>query len=241
MLRDLIRFISVLPEKYSFRKQVKALTGFSPGSVRLYRCALTHKSIIVSADSNHSCNNERLEFLGDAILSATVADYLYMAFPGCKEGFLTQMRSKLVSRDNLNNIANKMGLERLVLLNSDTTLTKKHIYGNALEALIGAIYIDKGFKKTKKFIIEKIISQHLDVDQMACEDRDFKSQIIQWGQKNKQEISFESYEITEDDNPRPLFVATIHIMDIPAGEGFGATKKEAQQLAARQALMNLPS
>ncbi len=147
----------------------------------------------------------------------------------------------MVSRHKLNAIAIKMGFDRIINLPGKAISTKKHIYGNALEAFIGAIYLDKGFSRSKQFIIEKILGNYLDLDQLVDEDSDFKSRIIQWGQKNKKQVSFENQELTGDGTPQPVFLAKIHITDLLAGEGTGATKKEAQQHAARQALENLPS
>ncbi|MGF1585219.1 MAG: ribonuclease III [Bacteroidales bacterium] len=242
MLNTLIYFIKTTAGRRNLlHNKIYSLTGYRPGSLDLYRSAFTHKSISSSEGGRGSHNNERLEYLGDAILSAVIADYLFTAYPNCKEGFLTQLRSKLVNRENLNRVAMSMGFDKLVRSHKNIVPTKKHIYGNALEALIGAMYLDQGYKKAKKFIIDRIISVHFDLDQLACQDNDFKSQIIQWGQKNKKEISFGSYELTGSDKPYPVFVATIHIMDMLAGEGHGPTKKQAQQHAARQALQNLPS
>ena len=242
MLNTLINFIYPSSAgKNNLKRKIRSFTGFRPGNIDLYKSALTHKSLNNTPAKDRRNDNERLEFLGDALLSAIIADYLFKLYPGCKEGFLTLMRSKMVNRENLNRVAILMGFDELVLIRKNGIPAKKHIYGNALEALIGAIYIDKGFNKTKQFIIKKIISLQPGLVQLACEERDFKSRIIQWGQKNKQEISFESYELNEAGKPEPVFVATIYIMDAPAGEGLGATKKEAQQDAARQALENLPS
>ncbi len=242
MVNTLISFIRIpflrIP---SLHRKIFALTGFRPGNIELYRCALTHKSVSNYSSYGQRINNERLEYLGDALLGAIIADYLFNVYHDSNEGFLTKMRAKLVNRDNLNQVAKKMGFDKLIILHNNAVPTKKNLYGNALEAIIGAIYIDKGFNKSKKFIIDKIIRTHFDLDQLEYEDRDFKSQIIQWGQKNKQVISFVSHETIEEVNNQPLFVSTIHIMDMPAGEGIGATKKEAQQHAARQALKNLPS
>jgi ribonuclease III len=223
--------------KTSLHREICALTGFYPGDIELYKNAFTHRSASVES-GNH---NERLEYLGDAILSAVIADYLFILYPDCKEGFLTQLRSKLVNRENLNKIAVSMGLNRLIRLHRNIIQTKKHIYGNALEALIGAVYLDKGYEVTKKFIVDRIIVSKFDLDHLACEDNDFKSQIIKWGQKNKQKISFGGHELMTENKTNSLFVATIHIMDMQAGKGLGTTKKQAQQLAAQQALENLPS
>ncbi len=223
--------------------QIRSLAGFRPGNIDLYRCALTHKSLAGASTGDQiiDTNNERLEYLGDAILSAIIADYLFSVYPACNEGFLTKMRSRIVSRSNLNKIALKMGFDKMIIAHTVAIPNKKHIYGNALEAFIGAVYMDKGFCSCKHFVIKKIFRPHLDLDRLECEDSDFKSQIIQWGKKNKQEVCFESYELSEENKSNPVFVATIRIMDMPAGEGFGSTKKEAQQLAARHALKNLSS
>jgi ribonuclease III len=224
--------------KTSLHHDVYALTGFYPVNIDLYKNAFTHRSVSATGLENH---NERLEYLGDAVLSAVIAGYLFLLYPDCKEGFLTQLRSKLVNRENLNKVAVSMGLDRLIRIHKSTIPTKKHIFGNALEALIGAVYLDKGYELTKKFIVDRIINDKFDLDHLACEDNDFKSQIIRWGQKHKQKISFGGHELLTEDKTRSLFVATIHIMDMPAGKGLGTTKKEAQQLAAQQALEDLSS
>ncbi len=241
MLNTLINYIKSFRNRTALQNKIRSIAGIKPVNIDLYKFALTHKSIGRHPSDFPGHNNERLEYLGDAILSAVIADYLFTFYPNYNEGFLTQMRSKLVSRENLNKIALKMGIDKLIMLNKHVIPAQKHIFGNALEAIIGAIYLDKGYRKTRKFIIKKIIRNQPDLDKIAYEERDFKSQIIQWGQKNKQEISFKSHEIIQKDKPQPAFVATIHIMDMLAGEGLGTTKKEAQQHAARQALKNLPS
>jgi ribonuclease III len=244
VLTPVIDFINIkVLRKSRFHGQVLKLTGLVPRNIDLYKCALTHKSLskATGEDKNITSNNERLEYLGDAILSAVIADYLFSVYPGCNEGLLTRMRSRMVSRQTLNYIAMKMGLDNMVMLQNKAIPTKKHIYGNALEAFIGAIYLDKGYMSTKKFIIEKIFGNYPGISQLELEDSDFKSRLIQWGQKNKQEVSFESHEIAGEDNPVPVFLATIRIMNMLAGEGLGSTKKEAQQHAASQALKNLPS
>lgn len=242
MLNSLIRlFYLSLFRKEGFHKKIQALTGYYPRNLKFYKSAFTHKSLNSIHTSGSRHDNERLEFLGDAILSAVIAEHLFTIFPECNEGFLTRMRSRLVNRENLNKIALEMGFDTLVHLHKNGAPNKKHVFGNALEAFIGAIYLDIGYQKTRAFITEKIIKPQKDLDQLACEEWDFKSRIIQWGQKNKQEVSFESYELSGTNKPEPLFVATIHIMNKVAGEGLGSTKKEAQQHAARQALENLPS
>lgn len=231
------------PDRQStaLHKNIFTITGFIPVNIDLYRCALTHRSHGSSLRRKKSFNNERLEYLGDAILSAVIADYLYTVYPSGREGILTKMRARLVNRRNLNSIAVKMGFDKLVVLSENSIPTRKHIYGNALEAFIGASFIDKGYDTTKKFIVKKIIGGFSGSFQEEYDDHDYKSRIIQWGQKNRKDISFESHEITEEESRNPQFIATIHIMNVPAGEGLGGTKKEAQQLAAREALLNLPA
>jgi len=241
VIHTLINYYRIVIRQSGFRKKIKSLTGFHPVKASLYICAFTHKSHKNPSNENYSGNNERLEYLGDAILGAVIADYIYKIYPDASEGFLTRLRSKLVNRENLNKIAVNMGIPGMLIIDEKTTLTKKNVFGNALEALIGAIYLDRGFSMTKKFIIGRIIKSHPDFERLAWEDSDFKSQIIQWAQKNRQEVSFESHEIFETNNQGPVFVATIHIMDNLAGKGSGTTKKEAQQHAARQALQNLAS
>jgi ribonuclease III len=244
VLARIIDFIILkVPRKSRFHDQILKLAGLVPRNIELYKCALTHKSLAKAncGPNTITHNNERLEYLGDAILSAVIADYLFSAYPGRNEGLLTRMRSRMVSRQTLNYIATKIGLDNMVMLHNKAIPTKKHIFGNALEAFIGAIYIDKGYISAKKFITEKILWNYPGINKLEYEDSDFKSQIIEWGQKNKQEISFESHEIAVKDNPVPVFLATIRIMNMLAGEGLGTTKKEAQQHAAGQALKNLPS
>jgi ribonuclease III len=164
------------------------LLGFTPKNKALYDLAFRHRS----ADSTNSeNNNERLEFLGDAVLGGIVADYLYKKYPKQSEGFLTEMRSKMVNRATLNSIAIKIGLKELVQFNpADTHLRKSQIFGNALEALIGAIYIDKGYLATKKFILSRIIKLYMNIDDLEKEESNQKNKIISWANKNKKQIDF---------------------------------------------------
>ncbi|NJK87062.1 MAG: hypothetical protein HC906_14895 [Bacteroidales bacterium] len=143
-----------------------------------------------------SKNNERLEYLGDAILDSIVAEYLFNKYPDKDEGFLTQMRSKIVNRENLNHIAIKLGIPNIIKSKINCE-NHKSIYGDALEALIGALYLDKGFKKTRKIVLERIIRNHINMAKLQETEHDFKSRIIEWGQKNKKDISFANYEELE--------------------------------------------
>jgi ribonuclease-3 len=216
---------------YQFRK----ITGFLPGRVELYELATTHKSACISLPDGTSLNNERLEFLGDAILNAIIADYLYVQFPGSDEGFLTQLRSKIVKRKELNRLAYLLGISGLIITNKNQRQEKVNILGNALEAIIGATYLDKGYYRAKKFVISKILIKHLDLERLARKESDFKSRIIEWAQKNKKEISFMNEE-TSDGGRDTVFYSRVVLQDQELGSGTGYSKKDAEQRAAEEAL-----
>ncbi len=194
-----------------------------------------HKSAYNRNSSKLLVHNERLEYLGDAILGSVIAELLFKQYPDEDEGFLTKLRSKIVNRKNLNKLAVLIGLEDLVIYRNYSN-NSEQILGNALEALIGAVYLDKGYKKCRKFIMRQLIAMHLDLEELIHEDRDFKSRIIEWGQKNRKEINFESYEKYADLNKVPFFGSSVKISDEVIGEGEGRSKKEAEQHAAEQAL-----
>lgn len=206
-----------------------------PGKLKLYEIAFLHRSASVVFSDGTIINNERLEYLGDAILDAVIADYLFKKFPRKKEGFLTQMRSKLVKRSNLDHLARKVGIDELIVSNTQRNMHKKHIYGDAFEALIGAIYLDKGFEKTRKYIVNNVIKNYVDLDQLINKEVDFKSRIIEWGQKNKYNIVFETKEKYLDLEQSPVFVANIKVGETTLGNGQGKSKKEAEQNASEQA------
>jgi ribonuclease-3 len=184
-------------------------------------------------------NNERLEFLGDAILGAIIADFLYNRFPQEDEGFLTKTRSKLVNRSFLTNLTFEMGLHVFINSNMTKSNDKSHIYGDALEALIGAIYLDKGYKTTKYFVTKKILSQFVNLNEVEQSDSNFKSQLIEWSQKNHKEINFETTEESADNSKHPKFKAVVKIDNKQIGKGTGTSKKEAHQEAAKEALEKL--
>jgi len=197
--------------------------------------AFTHKSASILLSKGEVINNERLEYLGDAILDAVVADYLFRHYPKHNEGSLTKMRSKMVKRKHLNLLAYRLGIHKLIVSHTHPGNLSKYLYGNALEALIGAIYLDKGFKKTCLFI-EDILKKNVDLDRLLKSDFDYKSQLIEWAQKNKCEIIFESQEEIKGDSHIPQFITTIRITNEIAGRGTGYSKKEAEQKAAKVAL-----
>ena len=225
------------------KKQVskyKEILGFKPGKEELYQLALIHKSAAKKASGNPGINNERLEFLGDAILDSVIAEHLYKKYPLKDEGFLTQLRSKIVNRETLKRISIKIGVANLVISKVPNE-NHKSVYGNALEAIIGAMYLDKGYKRTKKFILKRIVDHHINLDKLAETEIDFKSRIIEWGQKNKKDINFTCREEFNGDNNIPVFVSHVLIFDQIEGIGSGLSKKEAEQFAARQALKNIES
>ncbi|MEZ5017427.1 MAG: ribonuclease III [Flavipsychrobacter sp.] len=186
-----------------------------------------------------SHNNERLEFLGDAILGSIVADYLFKKYPYQTEGYLTELRSKIVRRETLNNVALRMGLQKLVQFNqNDKGLGRSHIFGNALEALIGAVYLDQGFNKTKKFIINQIIKPYIDIELLESKDTNYKNKLLSWTQKNNHNISFETLE-EKNDGSRKIFTIGIVINGELIASGNGFNKKEAGQVAAQEAIKAL--
>ncbi|SHI31419.1 ribonuclease-3 [Tangfeifania diversioriginum] len=230
-------FSSPRKEFYLFLKE---LLGFYPANLKLYDLAFIHKSASVFDSQGNMVNNERLEFLGDAILGAVIADFLYNRFPQQDEGFLTKTRSKLVNRSFLTRLTFDMGLN--IYINSNTTqnIDKSHIYGDALEALIGAIYLDKGYLDAKYFVTKKILSQFVNLNEIEQKDSNFKSQLIEWCQKNKKEVVFETTEEEAKNKSKPaLFVAVAKVNNKVFGKGTGTSKKEAQQNAAHETLNKL--
>lgn len=225
---------TIKPDKEKIRL-FKQILGFKPRSLELYQLALIHKSAANKIYHNSKINNERLEFLGDAILDSIVAEHLYYKYPDKDEGFLTQLRSKIVNRETLKRISIKLGLANLVI-SKVANDNHKSVYGDALEAIIGAIYLDKGYKKTKKFILERIIDHHLNLKKLAETEIDFKSRIIEWGQKNKKDINFTSREENNENGRSPVFISHLLVADKIIGMGSGTSKKEAEQNAAQQAI-----
>lgn len=241
MIKSLVQRIKLFSsDRKEFYLFLKNILGFYPRNLRLYDIAFIHKSASVSDPFGVPINNERLEYLGDAVLGAVVADFLYNRFPHKDEGFLTQMRSKLVNRIFLTQLTYELGLDRFVRAKSaHVNIQGSHIYGDALEALIGAIYIDRGFEKAKFVIVKRIICPYVDLNKLADEDCNYKSQLIEWGQKNKCEVAFHTDEEISENHRHSTFVSTIEIENEIKGRGLGVSKKEAQQNAAREALVNL--
>lgn len=217
------------------------ILGFYPRNIEIYEQALLHKSSSVKSDKGRLLNNERLEFLGDAILDAVVADIVYKEFEGKKEGFLTNTRSKIVQRDTLNKLAVEIGLDKLIKSSTRSSSHNSYMCGNAFEAFIGAIYIDRGYEACKVFMEEKIIKPYIDLDKVARKEVNFKSKLIEWSQKNKISISFELIEQFLDPGSNPVFQTEVLVEGQSAGTGIGYSKKESQQNAAQMALKKIKS
>ena len=240
MLRNQIDKIRVLFKKNrdSYLCFYKML-GFYPHNIELYEQALLHNSITQRTEQGRLVNNERLEFLGDAILDSIVADILFQKFPGKREGFLTNTRSKIVQRETLNKLAVEIGLDKLIKFASRSSSHNSYMYGNAFEAFIGAIYLDRGYDCCKKFLEERIITPYIDLEKLSRKEVNFKSKLIEWSQKNKMVVSFELIEQFYDNDNNPVFQTEIRVEGLSAGTGVGYSKKESQQHAAQMAIKKL--
>lgn len=233
-----VGFWSSLYKKHSgsaFKKSLKGVLGYTPGDASLYKTALTHRSIKETADAN----NERLEYLGDAVLSAIIADYLFKRYPYKEEGFLTEMRSKMVNRSQLNEIAIKMGLKKITVFNkADASLKVSQIFGNTLEALVGAIYLDKGYRKTAKWVSERIIMPHMFVDDLEALEINHKNKLYGWANKNGKSLEFETLN-EQMQAGRRLFTIAAVINGKVVAQGKAYNKKDASQIAAQLAVEKL--
>lgn len=215
------------------------MLGFYPRNIEIYQQALLHKSSSIKAGKGRLLNNERLEFLGDAILDAIVADIVYKKFEGKREGFLTNTRSKIVQRETLNRVAVEIGLDKLIKYTTRQSSHNSYMCGNAFEALIGAIYLDRGYRACKKFMEERIINQYLNLEKISRKEVNFKSKLIEWSQKNKFCVEFNLIEQSLDSDQNPIFETQITVENIPAGTGKGYSKKESQQEAAHATLTKI--
>jgi len=215
------------------------LLGFYPNDITIYEQAFLHKSSSIESGDGRWLNNERLEFLGDAVLDTIIADILYKYFQNRREGFLTNTRSKIVQRENLNRIAVKLGLNKMVVYSAKLNSHNNHLYGNALEALIGAVYLDQGYRGCYRFVEEKIIKEHINLDSIARKEVNFKSSLIEWSQKNKLEVSFDLIESFMDNDGNPVFQTCVTLLEYQIGVGIGYSKKESQQNAAKMAVKKL--
>lgn len=235
MRRLINRFLKNSSADKQLLLQLEHLLGFTPRNMAYYNLAFMHRS----KPEDVTESNERLEFLGDAILGAIIAEYLFKKYPYQSEGYLTELRSRIVRRETMNNVALRMGLNKMVQYNkNDRGLSRSHIFGNALEALIGAVYLDQGFIKTRKFILNQIIRAYIDLDHMESTDTNYKNQLLSWAQRNNHMLTFETLD-EKMDSTRKLFTVGIMIDGDLVAEGTGFNKKEAGQVAARNALEKL--
>ena len=216
----------------AYYRIIDDMFGFIPNNIELYKLALIHKSASLVLEDGRAINNERLEFLGDAVIEAVTSDYLFIEYPDRDEGFLTQLRSKIVSRQSLNVLAVNIGLDRHVISNGSTSVTQKHIYGDAFEAMIGAVYLDQGYEFVNRLLINRIYFRYLSLDELTESETDFKSRLIEWCQKNRHKIVFRTGYDKEYSANHPVFYSTVLVDGMEVGHGSGDSKKEAEQHAA---------
>lgn len=215
------------PKKSTFEKKLYSILGFYPKNAELYRQALTHKSY----KKRGGLDNERLEFLGDALLGSVVAEILYAHFPNGKEGFLTQMRSKIVSRKTQNKIAAEIGLKKVVRYHK--TAAHRSVFGNALEALVGAVYLDQGQDKTMVFIQEKLLLPHIDLEALTKEEVSYKSRVLEWAQQKKKKMLFEILS-SEGKDHKKHYKVVLKLSGKVLSEGEGSSIKRAEEQAAKK-------
>ena len=218
---------------------LRQIIGFYPHDISYYKLALMHKSMYKRNAKGKPVNNERLEFLGDAILDATVGDIVYRHFPGKREGFLTNTRSKLVQRDTLNRLAQEMGINQLILSSGRSQSHNSYMGGNAFEALVGAIYLDRGYNACMEFMRKRILAQMINIDKVAYKEVNFKSKLIEWSQKNRVRIDFRVLSQEKDKTGSPVFSYQVVIEGIEGCSGTGYSKKESQQMASKLTLERL--
>ena len=231
--------------KLPFRKEKELFSalyqilGFYPHNIELYKQALLHKSVGKRNEKGRPQNNERLEFLGDAILDAVVGHIVFRHFEGKREGFLTNTRSKLVSRATLGKISQEMGIHKLITSAGHSTSHNSYMNGNAFEALVGAIYLDRGYDACMRFMEKRILSQLINLDKVAYKEVNFKSKLLEWSQKNRVRMEFRMLKQKSDENGSPVFSFQVMLEGVAGEKGTGYSKKEAQQLAAKDTLQRL--
>ncbi len=211
--------------------------GFYPYKIEYYQLAMLHRSASVPTDNGIMLSNERLEFLGDAVLNSVVTDILYRRYEHQREGFLTNTRSKIVKRESLNRLALEIGLDKLMLAGKNVNKTgNTNMLGNALEALLGAIYLDYGYKKCKSFVENRLLKNFIDIDKLVLDEVNFKSQLIEWCQKHRFTIEFQLLGEEMSSANNHLFHTQIIINENVICDATGRSKKESHQQAAMKAL-----
>lgn len=222
-----------------FRKALTVIIGQKPGNIELYKVALRHSSA-TGQEAQQRPHNERLEYLGDAILGAVIAEYLFKKFPFKDEGFLTEVRSRIVNGESLNALGRKVGIDKLLEFDQRQkgTNTHKSMIGDALEALVGAMFLDKGFKKTKVFVLDRLIQHHVDIDGLATAEKNHKSRLIEWAQKDNRKLRFNIIKEEGTSHSR-VFTAEVTLDNESVAIGLGSSKKKAEQDAAMRAIERL--
>ena len=219
---------------------LKRIFGIVPDNVELYKLALVHRSASVAIDVGRVVNNERLEFLGDAVIETVVSELLFSEYPEANEGFLSRMRSRMVSRETLNRVALDMGIAAVIVAHpSSLVASRNNIYGDAFEALVGALYLDQGYETANRVLIERVFPEYVDLEALEQTEKDFKSRVIEWGQKHHRAVEFHSRECTDALELTPHFECELTISGTRYGYGEARSKKEAEQLAAREAYEQL--
>ena len=231
--------------KLPFRKDkelflsLHRITGIWPHHIEYYKIALLHSSIARRNEKGRPVNNERLEFLGDAVLDAVVGDIVFHHFPGKREGFLTTTRSKLVQRETLNRLANEMGINKQLLSNGHQSGHNSNMAGNAFEALVGAIYLDHGYEACMQFMERQILGEMINIDKLAYKEVNFKSKLIEWCQKNRVRLDFKMLGNKINEEGAPVFHFVVMLENVPGCEARGFSKKESQQKASKDTLRKL--
>lgn len=234
----MFRFIKSSADR-KLAASINNMFGFRPGNIALYKLAFLHRSIGQGTMKGVKVNNERLEFLGDAILDAVTADFLFKTFPTQDEGFLTEMRSKIVSRTQLNKLALKLGLDQLIQLESSNGVYRSY-RGDAFEALIGAIYLDKGYRFTRRVLLDRIIKHYFDLDELVNQELNFKSKIIEWGQKERKNMQFVVVDEVGS-GYKKQYVVEVVVDGNPIARSQHYSIKGAEQLAAEKAWAQISS
>ena len=221
----------------NYVRKLKNLLGFVPGNIRLYQMAFRHKSVAVLIKDGVKNSNERLEFLGDAVLGSVIAELLFKLYPYKDEGFLTEMRSKIVSRANLNQLSRKLGFNEMIEFDARMISypnKQGSLLGDAFEALIGAVYLDKGYTFTREFLLSRIIKPHVDIQTLEITETNFKSRLIEWCQHNNKEISFVQVDNPEGESNKMFSVIAV-VDGEECGLGRDFNKKSAEKIAAERA------
>ena len=226
-------------DRRDFKNRLKKIAGYSPKDLNLFEEAFIHRSATFVRSDGTKVNNERLEYLGDAVLDTVMSDFFFERYPNASEGFLTKIRSRVVSREELNQIAKSMGLNDFLVNKISAGNYVKNLYGDAFEAFIGAIFLDCGYKKTKKILLNKIFPKYIDFDKLINTDSDYKSLVYEWGQKHKKDLVFESDEGYDKDQKHLVFSSVLYLNQQEFGKGAGLSKKEAEQEASRQAWLKI--